>query len=222
MSSKVGGYIKPREDISFENEPFLEDDSPNGVILCKIWLENRPKYSLYQGDYRGNNALVEAYKRGNVSVVTYLLENLSADDKKVLNYLMADGNSIFGAILAYPANCGKQRPNVAKIVECTQLLIQAGADVNNKGTELYGRQKNALCLWIDFAEEYDSPAVSDEFGSFEEKIGQYARALIRLFIKAGARYRDTQSFFGPYHKNEWVQEAQTQSKLRNLKGDSCG
>lgn len=199
MSSEIQ-YTTQAVDFQFDKEPalkkILKNDSEEGVLLLKLWLENHPTISLKDGDRLGQSMLVYAMSRGNVSLVQYIVKT----ETKMVNILTSDGSIVFSAASQIISNQFGTRPSVEKFTACARIVMEGGYKVDLLRANMGCTSVNNLKTEVDFAEEYGKRP------DFEIRNGQYLRPLIKMQIQAGADYQG-KSFFGLYSESKYIKEA---------------
>lgn len=173
--------IKLTEGTFFFDDDFLEEDSEQGVQLYEIWRKNHPQYHINDADATGVNIAMAAMRSTNVTLLKHVI---SLGGSSLLNRLDSSGYTIFGGMLYSLLLCGKGSP-VEKMVECAEIAIDAGANVDLKG---FGDTSAPLHHYIKIGEPLENA-----------KWDKYVIPLIKIFLMVGVNYGSISS--------RWVNKA---------------
>ena len=127
-----------RHNFSFWDCKFIYKDSPEAVEQFEEWREGRA-YKLTDGDDQGWNILMAAVRAGNTRLTRHVVKLM---DQGAL-HMSNRGQTVFDSgHIAHESD-------IDKIINCFEIVIQAGADVNIVGQ---GANTTALERLIDRAD----------------------------------------------------------------------
>jgi hypothetical protein len=151
-------YPRAQSAFSYTVQSFFTEDSASGLEYFK----RKWTWKLTDGDCFGFTPLMLANFYGNVAIVSHLVKCM---DKNSLNYFSETGMHI----LVIPMTKWIL-PKINKIIECTQLLLGAGVDVNAVG--------DSGLTPLDY--------LVDTAGGLPNEDWKQLVPLVRVYIKAGA------------------------------------